>query len=122
MEATVNPRIVDGVAVLDVAGELDLYTSPKLKAALDDLLAGGHTRLVVNLQETTYLDSTALAILSSALGEIKQAGGHLCLIFDKPQIARLFSITSLNELFPIFSTETDALEAVRTWSTVPPKA
>ncbi len=122
MEALVNPRIVDGVAVLDVAGELDLYTSPKLKATLDSMLAEGHTRLVVNLQETTYLDSTALAILSSALREIKQIGGNLGLIFNKPQTARLFTITGLNELFPIFQTEADALATVRTWMTAPPKA
>ncbi len=122
MEAIMSSRTVGGVPVLDVAGELDLYTSPKLKAAIDSVLAAGHTRLVINLLETTYMDSTALAILSSALQEIRQAGGNLGLIFNKPQIARLFTITGLGELFPIFQTEADALEAVKVWVTVGPKA
>jgi anti-sigma B factor antagonist len=78
--------------------------------------------MVVDLRETTYMDSTALAILSSALQEVRQAGGNLGLVFDKPQIARLFTITGLGELFPIYQTEAEALDAARTWVTVPPRA
>lgn len=121
MEARVTPRIADGTAILEVAGELDLYTSPKLKNALDGVLAKGHTRLLINLLETTYLDSTALAILNSALQEIRQAGGNLGLVFNQPQIGRLFTITGLAEIFPIFQTEIEALDAVKTWPMAPPK-
>ncbi|MGH2452678.1 MAG: STAS domain-containing protein, partial [bacterium] len=66
MEARVSPRVVDDVVVLDVSGELDLYTSPALQDALRGLLTEGRTRLIVNLSETTYLDSTALRILTAA--------------------------------------------------------
>lgn len=124
MEAHVSPRIVDGMAVLDVAGELDLYTSPKLKAAIDGLLAEGHTRLLVNLLETTYLDSTALSILSSALKQVREVdpGGNLGLIFNRPQVERIFAITGLHQIFPIFPTESEALDAAKAWLTEPGKA
>jgi len=119
VEARVKSRMEAAVQILDVAGELDLYTSPKLKAAMDSLLAEGHTRLVINLLETTYLDSTALSILSSALQDVRRVGGNLGLIYNQPQIGRMFTITGLNEIFPIFPTEVEALDAARTWVSAP---
>jgi len=118
VEAHVNPRMVGDIAVLDVSGELDLYTSPKLKEAIDALLAQGYTRLLVNLQETTYLDSTALSILSSALKQVRDtdAGGNVGLIYSRPQVERMFAITGLNEVFPVFRSESDALNTARTWA------
>ncbi len=114
-----NPRMENGLAVLDVAGELDLYTSPKLKSALDTLVAEGHIQLLVNLQETTYLDSTALSILTTALHRVRESGGNLGLIYSQPQIDRMFTLTGLKEVFPIFQSEQDAMAAVKTWVTVP---
>lgn len=119
MEAQMRPRVVDDVAVLDVAGELDLYTSPKLKAAIDDLVAAGHSRLIINLLSATYLDSTALAVLNTARQDTQRAGGTLSLVFDQPQIGRLFTITGLADVFPIFPTEAQALDAVRAWKAAP---
>ncbi len=123
MEAVVNSRTVGDLMVLDVGGELDLYTSPKLKAAIDSLLAEGHSRLLVNLTETTYLDSTALSILSGALKQIRDtnANGNVGLIYNRPQIERMLSITGLNEVFPVFRTENEALEAARVWAKGPLK-
>lgn len=117
MDIQVQVRRVDGVPLLDVAGELDLYTSPKLKAALDSLLAEGHTRLIVNLLETTYLDSTALSVLTATLKQVREAGGNLGLIYTQPQIERMFTITRLDEVFPIFRGEADAVNAARAWGT-----
>jgi anti-sigma B factor antagonist len=122
MEAHVHVRTVDGVSVLDVAGELDLYTSPRLKEATEAVLAEGQTRLIVNLLETKYLDSTALSILSNALQEIRRSGGNLALVYDQPQITRMFAITGLAEIFPVFSSESEALATARTWVPVPPMA
>lgn len=118
MEAHVNSRMVGDIAVLDVGGELDLYTSPKLKSAIDDLVSQGHSRLLINLTETTYLDSTALSILSAALKHVRDrnTAGNVGLIYTRPQIERMFSITGLNEVFPVFKTESEALEAARTWA------
>jgi anti-sigma B factor antagonist len=122
VEVQISPRVINGVAVLHVAGELDLYTSPKLKAALDEVAAAGHARLIVNLLEAAYLDSTALAILTAALEETRRAGGNLGLVFVRPQMVRLFTITGLNEVFAIFPTEAEALEAAQAWTAVPPQA
>lgn len=115
MDIQLNQRTEDGVPLIEVAGELDLYTSPKLKAAIEGLLAQGHARLVVNLLGTTYLDSTALSVLTTALKLARDAGGNLGLVYDQPQIERMFTITGLHEIFPVFRTEGEAVNAAKEW-------
>jgi anti-anti-sigma factor len=92
-----------------------------LKSALEQALNAGRSRLIVNLLQTTYLDSTALAILSSTARELKQAGGNLALIYNQPQVARLFAITGLNDVVAAYPSEAAALDALRAWVSTPPK-
>ena len=122
MDVQLKTRTVDGVFILDVAGELDIYTSPKLKSAIQNALTAGRARVVVNLLRTTYLDSTALSVLTTAQKQAREAGGNLGLVFDQPQIEKIFTITGLQRVFPIFRTETDAMAEARSWiAAVPPK-
>ncbi len=121
MEILLQHRNVNDIAILNVAGELDIYTSPKLKSAIEDLMAKGHSRLVINLLQTTYLDSTALSVLSASLKEARIAGGNLGLIYDQPQIAKIFAITGLHEIFPVYRSEVEALDAARAWGVKPLK-
>lgn len=116
MEVHLNVRLVDGVPVLDVAGELDIYTSPKLKTAMSDLLGEGHARFIVNLVNTTYLDSTALSVLTAALKQSQASGGNVGLIYTQPQIEKIFTITGLHEVFPIFRSEPEAVRAAQAWA------
>ena len=53
-------------AVVAVRGEIDLFTAPELKSALSEAIESGHTRIVVDLTDTTFLDSTALGVLIRA--------------------------------------------------------
>ena len=122
MDVQLKTRTVDGVSILEVAGELDIYTSPKLKSAIQNALTAGRARVVVNLLRTTYLDSTALSVLTTAQKQAREAGGNLGLVFDQPQIEKIFTITGLQRVFPIFRTETDAMAEARSWiAAVPPK-
>ena len=117
MEVQLHRRSESGVEILDVRGELDIYTSPKLRTAIQEALAGGRARLVVNLLNTTYLDSTALSVLTSALKQARDAGGTVALVYNQPQIEKIFTITGLHEVFPVFRGEPEAISAARSWST-----
>ncbi len=121
MEIFLQHRSVDAVVILDVAGEIDIYTSPKLKSALEDLLDEGHSRLLINLLQTKYLDSTALSVFSSPLKRARGVGGNLALIYNQPQIAKIFTITGLHEVFPVYNSETEALNAAKGWGASSPK-
>ncbi len=116
VEVHVHRRTTDGVDILDVEGELDIYTSPKLRTAIQELLSSGKSRLVVNLLNTTYLDSTALSVLTSALKQARDAGGTVALVYNQPQIEKIFTITGLHEVFPVFRTEREAVGAALSWT------
>lgn len=97
--------------MVDVAGELDIATSPRLKSAVQHALTEGCSRVVVNLLQTTYLDSTALSVLTSAQKEARRAGGNVGLVYGQPQIEKILTITGLKESFQVFRTEEDAIKA-----------
>src|SRR5438876_6989564 len=121
MDVQLKTRTIDGVSVLEVAGELDIYTSPKLQSGIQHALTKGQA-CVVNLLQTTYLDSTALAVLTTAQEQAREAGGNLGLVYDQPRIDKIFTITGLHRVFPIFRTETEAVNTARSWIVaVPPK-
>lgn len=115
MDIRIRSRMVDRVAVVEVAGELDIYTSPQLEAAIRDQLRRGHIRLLVDLSDTTHLDNTALRIFTKSARETRQSGGNLAVIYGRPLVQKIFEITRLYELIPIYPSEGAALEAVRTW-------
>ncbi len=98
--------------VVAVAGEIDLFTAPDLKAALNDALESGHSRIVVDLTATTFLDSTALGVLIGAVKRLRSRGGVLTLVNVDANIAKTFEITGLDQIFVIRATRDDAIEAL----------
>lgn len=117
MELQVGVRSNGGVAVVDVAGEVDLYTAPRLEEALTRAAAAAPPLVVVNLIHTTYLDSTALRVLTTALKRVRERDGEIALVSTQPKIAKLFSITGLDQLFPMCAAEGEAFDKVRARTT-----
>jgi anti-sigma B factor antagonist len=110
MQMTVETRNVrDGMAVIALGGEVDVYTSPRLKQEMVDLLNKGITRLVVDLSAVEYLDSTGLGVLIGGLKRAREREGDLRLICDNLRILRIFEITGLTKIFDIYRTEAEAL-------------
>jgi anti-sigma B factor antagonist len=97
--------------VVTVGGDLDVYTAPQLKAALDD--AGGDGRTVVlDLTGVHFIDSTALGVLVSALQQKRAADAELYLVINDPYLLKIFRITGFDTLFHIFPGVSEALDAV----------
>jgi len=91
----------EGETVLGAAGELDVNTAPELREQLARLINEGTTTIVVDLAAVTFVDSTALSVLVSALKRLRQAGGDLQLSSPTPSVRRVFEITGLTRLFTI---------------------
>ena len=104
--------IDDTRQVVAVAGEIDLFTAPELKAALGEALDSGHTRIVVDLAETTFLDSTALGVLIGAVKRLRSRDGVLTIVNTDPNIAKTFEITGLDQIFTIRPTRDEAVDAL----------
>lgn len=93
----------DGVTVVTVEGEVDLYTAPRLRERLDEFIAEGRKSLVVDLSGMDFIDSTGLGVLVGALKRIRQAGGDLTLRHPTRSTHKILEIAGLTKLFSIES-------------------
>lgn len=103
----------DGVAVTSVKGEIDVATAPQLRERLQRQASAGAATIIVDLLNVTFLDSTALGVLVGALKRSREAGGELRLVIEQPRILKVFEITGLTDVFPIYPSVSDALLGIR---------
>lgn len=112
-EFGLNSEPADGDRhVVAVRGEIDLFTAPELKAALGEAIESGRTRIVVDLSETTFLDSTALGVLIGTVKRLRSRDGRLTIVNTDASIAKTFEITGLDQIFTIRGTRDEALAAL----------
>jgi anti-sigma B factor antagonist len=83
-------------AVIAVHGELDVNSADALRSALSDGSNGDGRRVVLDLVGTTFIDSTALGIISGASKALARAGGSLTIVASDPRIVRVFKLTGLD--------------------------
>jgi anti-sigma B factor antagonist len=98
--------------VVAVRGEIDLFTAPDLKAMLLGAIDSGKSRIVVDLSQTTFLDSTALGVLIGAVKRLRARDGALTLVNTDANIAKTFEITGLDQIFTIAGTRDEAIAAL----------
>ncbi len=109
LDAVVEPA-GSGPRVVVLRGELDVATLDELDAALAHAAKGGDApRVLVDLSEVTFVDSTALMRLLLALRDLRRRGGHMALVCSNPTVLRLFEITRTDQTFEIFPTRDRAL-------------
>ncbi len=111
MELSLQTRTVADHTVLEVGGEIDVYTAPKLKERLLELVADGTKQIVVDLEGVEFLDSTGLGVLVGGLRRIRTQGGHLALVCTQERILKIFRITGLATFFDIYSSVAASVEA-----------
>jgi anti-sigma B factor antagonist len=97
--------------VVSVAGEIDVYTAPKLREQIVQLVEEGRYHLVVDMEDVEFLDSTGLGVLVGGLKRVRAHDGSLRLVCTQERILKIFRITGLTKVFPIHSTVAEAVEA-----------
>ena len=111
MELGLEVRKVGSNAVVDVKGEIDVYTAPKLRERLIELVSEGSYNVIVNLEGVDFLDSTGLGVLVGALKRVKAHDGTLALVCTQDKILKIFKITGLRKVFPIHDSVDEAAGA-----------
>ena len=105
-------RQVDGVTVLDLSGRITLGEgSVQLRDAVKDLVAKGQKKIVLNLGDVSYMDSSGVGELVTAYTTVKNAGGELKLVNLTKKIEDLMTITKLVTVFDIHEDEAKAIAA-----------
>ncbi len=96
------------IVTMEIEGEVDVYTSMDLKKSIFDLIENGNSKIIVNLDKVTYMDSSGLGTLVAALKKIKSEKGNLKILKLTPSIKKIFELTRLTKFFEIFEDEAEA--------------
>jgi anti-sigma B factor antagonist len=109
VDLTLATREVDGKTIVAVGGEIDVYTAPKLRDKITELVAAGVYDLVVDMGEVEFLDSTGLGVLVGGLKKVRAHDGSMRLICNQERLLKIFRITGLAKVFVIHGSQADAL-------------
>lgn len=101
MDLSLESREVGDRTVLTVAGEIDVYTAPKLRDKITDVVNDGHYAIVVDLEGVEFLDSTGLGVLVGGLKKVRAHSGSLDLVCSQDRLLKIFRITGLSKVFTI---------------------
>ena len=110
---SLTAEAVDGdTQLLRARGELDLYAAPEFKRRMAEAIEGGKTRIVVDLTDATFMDSTALGVLIGALKRLRLREGTLAVASGQPSILRILEVTGMDQVLQVQPTAQRALAAV----------
>ena len=98
--------------IIELGGEIDLYTAPEFKQQLLEVIGQGAKEVVVDFSDTTFIDSTTLGVLVGGVKRLRPNGGRLSLVCNDRNITKIFEITGLNKVFPIYESRAEAVESV----------
>jgi anti-sigma B factor antagonist len=110
MELDIKSERDNDVCAVTLEGEIDVYTAPRLKEELVSVVESGCPNVIVNMEKVGFIDSSGLGVLVSALRRARERDGVVRIVCTRDNILKIFRITGLDKVFPIFS---DMAEAQR---------
>ena len=113
MRIETSLRHRDQIPVLDVVGEIDIYTTPQFKEAVSAAINENKPAIVINMDKVTYMDSSGFGTLLSATKRLRPLDGALYLSGCNEAIQRMLQITRLNTIFGVYPSEDEALSAAQ---------
>jgi len=99
----------NGVTVVAPTGRLDVAGAPALKDAISEAVKDGTPRVVIDMEGISFVDSTGLGSVIAALKQIRSSQGDLRLAAPNQQVRVVLELTTLDRVFPYYSTVEEAL-------------
>ena len=110
MSMKASTRQVDGVTIVDLSGRITLGEgSVVLRDTIKDVLGKGDKKILLNLGDVSYIDSSGIGELVSAFTSVQRQGGDLKLLHLTKKVHDLLQITKLYTVFEVFDDEAKAL-------------
>ena len=100
------------LSILVVGGEVDYEVSPQLKAHMMRAIKAGAKRLVLDLSDVTFIDSTAIGVIAGAVEKLDEAGGSLAIVSTHEKVVQIFEITGLDSVVTLHASREEALAAL----------
>jgi anti-sigma B factor antagonist len=112
MAFAIEDRSIDAdTHVVAVSGEIDLFTAPEFKQRVSAPIDEGRTHVVVDLTDTTFIDSSSLGVLIGAHRRLRRLEGKLVIVCSNDAIVKTFRITGLDGVFTIVGRLDEALDS-----------
>ena len=112
MSMKASTRQVDGVTIVDLSGRITLGEgSVVLRDTIKDLLGKGQKKILLNLGDVSYIDSSGIGELVSAFTSVRNQGGELKLLHLTKKVHDLLQITKLYTVFDVKDDEATAISA-----------
>lgn len=108
-DLAIDARAAGAWDVVTVRGEVDIATSPQLRAAIERALDRGAQRVLVDLRDVPFLDSSGLGVLVAGHRRSRERGGELAIVCAEGPVMRVFAITGLDRVFPIHGSPGDVI-------------
>ncbi|MBN8220093.1 MAG: STAS domain-containing protein [Turneriella sp.] len=105
----ISQREKDGITILDIQGEIDLYNAPEIKDIIQKLIEAQKYNVIINLEKVSYIDSSGIGALISSLSNLKKYQGGLKIINVYASVKKVFELTKLTSFFEIYESEGEAL-------------
>ncbi len=112
MFSVTSERQGDDLGIVSLSGEVDIFTAPQFKESLLEVLDDGVRRLVVDLSEVTFIDSTALGVLIGGVRRVHAADGTMAIVVATRPVERVLSVTGLDRVFSMYPTRDEAIAAL----------
>jgi len=101
VDLTLATEQVEGATIIVVGGEIDVYTAPRLRDKISELVGDGVHHLIIDMEAVEFLDSTGLGVLVGGLKKVRAHDGSMQLICTQERLLKIFRITGLAKVFTI---------------------
>jgi anti-sigma B factor antagonist len=110
--STQRSQLTDSLGLVELSGEVDLYTAPRFKEDLVGLIESGVEAIVIDLSRVTFIDSTALGVIIGGVKRLRERDGRLVIVAGSRPVVRILDITGLDKVLTVFDTRDEALAAL----------
>jgi anti-sigma B factor antagonist len=109
MDLNIAVRHNGRATILELKGEVDAYTSARFREVMVETIENGGANLVISMLSVEYIDSSGLGALVGGLKRASENDGKIVIVCDQPQVRKVFEITGLEKVFPLYEVEEKAI-------------
>jgi anti-anti-sigma factor len=108
-DVSFETKTEDGIVVINISGQLDAFTTPDVKAEFKTLTDSRNYKLILNLEQVDYVNSTGIGAIVAVAQQVRRRKGDLKIYGMKPDIRKVFDLVGASKILEIFDSEQDAL-------------
>jgi len=109
----VKLKTKNGVLLVELQEEIDLFHANKLKLYFNKIFESSHSKIILNFQDVTYIDSSGIGALLNIYKETKKRNINMFFVNIHGSVKKVIELTKLDDYFPIVRSEDEAMEKLQ---------